>query len=330
MRRCAAGPALALALALLAILPAVPARAGVRFEADNDYFDFWIPRDRRPDHDYSQGFRISVVQGAPPRWFPAFLRRETPCAEPPDGGPCSLASFEVGQEIYTPTYDAPEPVPGQRPYAARLFVGASAHRVGDGLTRTVSLRLGVTGPPALGEAAQLTLHRLRGFQEPRGWGHQVPFEPTLEIAMAEERTALALSSGNVRLLEIVPRGRGILGNWHTGGDIGLSGRAGYGLPGVGRDPRAEGGRVSAYAMGSLREDWVLHDLTLDGSTFGDSPRVSKRPFVFQGEVGGGLRFGPVRVEYRAVYRGREYDGGPDSHRWGSLWLFIGRAAPDAS
>jgi hypothetical protein len=83
-------------------------------------------------------------------------------------------------------------------------------------------------------------------------------------------------------------------------------------------------------MGSLREDWVLHNLTLDGSTFGDSPRVSKRPFVFQSEVGGGVRFGPVRVEYRAVYRGREYHGGPDSHRWGSLWLFIGRAAPDAS
>jgi hypothetical protein len=300
-------------------------------EADNDYFDFWLPRNLRPDHDYTQGLRLSVVRETPPRWFPAFARRGTPCDAATGEEPCGFASFELGQELYTPTYDAPVPIPGERPYAAWLFLGAAHHRLEPRFRRTLSLRLGVTGVPALGEAVQIALHRLRGFRRPLGWDHQVPFEPALEASMAEERTAVALSLRGVRVLELTSRGRASVGNWLTGAGIGAAARAGYGLIETGREPRAgEGPRVSAYAVGSVREDWVLHDLTLDGSTFGESPRVEKRPFVLQGEVGGGVRFGPVSLEYRAVYRGQEYETGPVTHHWGSLRLAVGRAAPDES
>jgi len=320
------------ALALLAAAAAAgPARAGLRAEADNDYFNFWLPRDLRPDHDYTQGLRLSVVRDTPPRWFPEFARRGPPCGEASGEAPCVLASFELGQELYTPTYDSPEPLPGERPYAAWLFVGAAQHRVEPRFTRTLSLRLGVTGAPALGEAVQISLHRLRGFRKPLGWDHQVSFEPALEATVAEERTAVALSLRGARVLELATRGRGSVGNWLTGGALGVAARAGYGFVEAGREPRGVGAPpISVYALGSAREDWVLHDLTLDGSTFGDSPRVSKRPFVLQGEVGGGIRCGPVTLEYRAVYRGREYDTGPMAHHWGSLRLLVGRVAPEES
>lgn len=318
------------ALALVA-LAAPAARAGVAIQADNDYFDFWIPRNLRPDRDYTQGLRISMVRDAPPRWFPAFARRGTPCGGASAGGPCVLASFEVGQELFTPTYNSTEPIPGQRPYAARLYVGAGIHRIGDGFVRALVLRVGITGVPALGEAAQIAFHRLLRFSRPLGWDHQVPFEPALEGALTEERTLAALGSRGGRLVEISSLGRATVGNWLTGAALGLTARAGYGLPGPGREPRGSGVRAfSAYAVGRVREDWVLHDLTLDGSTFGESPGVRKRPLVFQCEVGGGVRTGPVTLEYRSVYRGREYDTGPVSHHWGSIRLYLGRTAPGES
>lgn len=323
--------ALAASLLLSLLAAAGPARAGVRVDADNDYFDFWLPRDARPDHDYTQGLRLMTVRDATPRWFPAFARRLPPCDGDSADTPCALASFELGQEIYTPTYDSPVPVPGERPYAARLYVGAAEHRIGPGLKRTFSLRVGVTGVPALGEAAQIALHRLRGFQEPLGWDHQVPFEPVLEASAAEERAVLAVSLHEVRVLEVGALGRGSLGNWLTAAAVGMRARAGYGLVERGREPRpGEVPRISVYGLGSAREDWVLRDLTLDGSTFGESAQVAKRPFVLQSEVGGGVRYGPVTLEFRAVYRGREYDTGPAAHHWGSLRLTVGRAAPDLS
>jgi lipid A 3-O-deacylase len=323
------GPILA-AIALLT-LAAPPARAGLDIQADNDYFDFWIPRNLRPDRDYTQGLRISMVRDAPPRWFPPFARRGTPCGGASPGEPCVLASFELGQELFTPTYNTVESIPGQRPYAARLYVGAGIHRIGDRSVRTLLLRVGITGVPALGEAAQIAFHRLLRFSRPLGWDHQVPFEPALEGVLTEERTLAAVGARGERLLDVSSLGRATVGNWLTGAALGLTARAGYGLLEPGRGPRGPGARpFSAYAVGRVREDWVLHDLTLDGSTFGESPEVRKRPLVFQCEVGGGVRAGPVTLEYRAVYRGREYDTGPVSHHWGSIRLFLGRAAPGES
>ncbi len=67
---------------------------------------------------------------------------------------------------------------------------------------------------------------------------------------------------------------------------------------------------------------MLRNLFLDGSTFRDSHRVDKRPVVPEGEIGIGTRIRRVEVQYRAVFRGREYRTQDDPHRYGSITLSL--------
>jgi hypothetical protein len=84
----------------------------MRIVADNDYFIFWVPPDRRSDDNYTQGLRVSWD----PVGAPALARRLI-CHTMSSCG----SQVEVGQEIYTPTKDAPTPLPGERPYAGWLY-----------------------------------------------------------------------------------------------------------------------------------------------------------------------------------------------------------------
>lgn len=323
---------LASVVVLAALAAPAPARAGTVFRAqgDNDYFDFWLPQDQRPDYEYTQGLTFLLESDSQPRWFPAFARRGTPCADGGGSSACTFARYELGQELYTPFIDSPDPVPGERPYAAWLYVGAASGRVDRSVRRLLRLRVGATGAPALGEAAQISLHEIRGFRKPLGWDHQVPFEPVVWAAYEEQRFALSERTSGGLGADAVPSWSASVGNFLTGARLGLTLRAGYGAPRPWERGAAAARRpVSVYAVGALREDWVLHDLTLDGSTFGTSPRVAKRPLVLQAELGGGLRIRGVALEYRAVSRGREYDTGPSVHRYGSLRLALGTGAgPD--
>ena len=191
-------------------------------------------------------------------------------------------------------------------------------------------RVGVTGPPSLGEAAQVSLHEIRGFRKPLGWDHQVPAEPVLWAAYEEQRFAYSGRTSGGLGLDFAPAWSASLSNFLTGARLGLTARGGYGVPRPWAPPGIAPERpISLYALAVVREDWVLHDLTLDGSTFGSSPSVAKRPFVLQTEFGGGLSGGGVSLECRVIARGREYDDGPRVHRYGSIRVSFGRGGfPD--
>jgi hypothetical protein len=80
----------------------------------------------------------------------------------------------------------------------------------------------------------------------------------------------------------------------------------------------------------VRQRAVARNLFLDGSTFGDGPRVERIPLVREAEVGAGVRIGRLTAEYRAVSRGREYRSEPEGHQYGTFaitWRLPGRAAP---
>jgi hypothetical protein len=76
----------------------------------------------------------------------------------PDGLDQRNMLFTLFHAIYTPgNHEATEPVPGDRPYAAAVLLGAGYNaRRGNGL-HTTQLRLGFVGPPALGLALFLSL-----------------------------------------------------------------------------------------------------------------------------------------------------------------------------
>ena len=107
----------------------------VRVTADNDYFAFWMPPDRRPDNDYTQGARITWENGH----GPAFARKLLCTAR----RACGFA-YELGQEIYTPEFDSVERLPGERPYAGWLYLQASAVSATEHSRRIFTTTLGVT------------------------------------------------------------------------------------------------------------------------------------------------------------------------------------------
>ncbi|HEX8359880.1 MAG TPA: lipid A-modifier LpxR family protein, partial [Longimicrobium sp.] len=81
-----------------------------------------------------------------------------------------------------------------------------------------------------------------------------------------------------------------------------------------------------YAVAAARADLVLRDLFLDGNTFHDGPRVDRTPTVGQVEIGGGVRLGPVGLEYRAITRTRSYRTEPSGHQYGSFEVTINTKA----
>ena len=91
-------------------------------------------------------------------------------------------SFDLSQNMFTPRVtQAPHPDPRDRPYAAELLGTASLIQDTDRTRNILSLGVGAIGPPALGEEAQNTVHRIIRAKTAKGWDFQLPGQPVVEI-----------------------------------------------------------------------------------------------------------------------------------------------------
>lgn len=292
--------------------------------ADNDAFNFWIPVPR-PDHDYTHGMRLVVEADAAPAWG-----RLAPGLHPCTGKEgaeerCLATRLEVGQKIYTPRRDAPEPLPGERPYAGWLYANATARVLSRTRERSLGVELGVTGPPSLAEAVQTSFHEAAEYWEPRGWRNQLRFEPGVVVRYGEARLLGEGRVGRVRLATVAPHWGVALGNVLTGAHAGVRARAGYGVPHPWGPRGAEEPPVAVFATGGARGEWVGRNLFLDGNTFGSGPSVRRLSLVGEWEAGAGVRIGGIVAEYRVVTRGREYRTEPRAHRYSTIVLSYRRS-----
>lgn len=303
MRALPRRPVLAAALLLVSLAPLAEGRAQVRLTVDNDLFGPRGADDAPPDYEYTHGTRVEIFSGRARGWAAALGLRTPSCAEAAAGERCLRTRYEAGQRIYTPRNDAAEPLPGERPYAGWLYAAAAAEETGPRGTRSVGLEVGVTGPPSLAEVVQTELHRLAGYRPQLGWRNQLRFEPAFALRYAERRVVAATPVGERFSAALAPEWDVALGTLRTAAAAGARGSVGLG---------------GAYLAGALRQEGVARDLFLDGNTFREGPRVTKRPFVAQAELGVGVRVRRVEARYRAVWRGREYRTQTEPHRYGSL------------
>ncbi|HEX2189448.1 MAG TPA: lipid A deacylase LpxR family protein [Longimicrobiaceae bacterium] len=253
-----------------------------------------------PDHDYTHGVELAARF----RTLPRPLRRWIG-AEVAEGGgaPRTWAGLSIGQRIYTPRLDGPEPVPGERPYAGWLYAGAEVLVTRGGTEHRLAVEVGTTGPAALGEPVQNGFHRLVGSTRQEGWDHQLPWEPGVLLRYA---AAWPRELGGMLLRPSAEAGVGTV--W-TGLAGGLSVRLG-----------AEEEGPKWHAEGRVRQEWVARNLFLDGSTFRESVRAERRDRVSEAAVGLGYGFARWGAEYSFVVRGREYEGQARPHGYGSLAL----------
>ncbi|HEX6973822.1 MAG TPA: lipid A deacylase LpxR family protein [Vicinamibacterales bacterium] len=183
---------------------------------------------------------------------------------------------------------------------------------------SVSLTVGVTGPPSLAGSTQREFHHLiPGFYEPIGWEHQLPTEPAFALAAARSwRIAPVGPAG--RHVDLVPAIGGSMGTLRTGGAAGIRMRAGTSLahPWHASDRPA----LAPYVFAGASAEAVIWDLFLDGTVFRQSLSTTHKPLVGQWEYGAGVWVHRFGLEYGSVTRTRQFRAGPPTHTYGSFRL----------
>jgi hypothetical protein len=279
----------------------------LRFEMDNDFNNFWLPPQKRPDIDYTNGLRVSANRTTPLPGLSRLTSNLPFCSITMAATRCGSARVEIGQEIYTPVNDADVNLKYDRPYAGWLYASYAAHVSTETEDRVSTARIGVVGPPSMAQGVQTAFHRLFPWaRHPVGWETQLRFEPGI-VASYSRSYLVGSSLISSKAVQLIPEWNVSAGNVLTGASVAGSIRVGYHLPHPWlRSSSVAPDRYSVFAFGKQREDLVLHDIFLDGNTFGRSRSVKRAPLVWQEEAGAGIKLQAVTVEYRAVARQLEY------------------------
>jgi lipid A 3-O-deacylase len=297
----------------------------VRFQADNDSFNLWMPLHKRSDHEYTHGSRLTLVTGSAWGWGTRLAGDRPVCGEEWLGSACLLTVWELGQEIYTPRVNSAAPVEGERPHAGWLYGAVTGVAQTPSARHAVRLELGLTGPQSLAGPVQVAVHRLGGYWTPVGWDNQLPFEPGVVVSYTGNHLLAAPTLHGVRVAEISATVGAAAGNVITGATTGLDVRAGFNVPRSWYDhDEWSHDPLGVYGILSLQADALLRNLFLDGNSFRESQRVDKLPFVGRRQVGFGVRFHTVELSVRQVTRGREYRTEPGGHSYTRVDVAIRR------
>ncbi|NLR77417.1 lipid A deacylase LpxR family protein [Chitinophaga eiseniae] len=150
------------------------------------------------DEAYTNGTRFDLF------YMPRKLPRTIPDRWMPRAGQESVNTYGWGfmQAMFTPRIIKREvPPPGDYAYSAGLFIIRSLHSANP--VRKYNLQTswvaGVMGPWALGKETQTTVHRLLGFQTPRGWSSQLKNDVLLNLNIAAEKQLF----GYKRFIEVI-------------------------------------------------------------------------------------------------------------------------------
>jgi len=266
--------------------------AAVHLRVDNDFFAMRLGRPPM-DFDYTSGLEIGIELDGAPAWASRLVAEEQKA---------STLHLSLGQRIYTPRSRGERDIPGRRPYAGWLFGAAEVRSESDKTVRVLRIEVGVTGPPALAEETQNSLHILLGSERLPGWENQLPTEPGF-AAQYDVARRFHLVEGDDAGIEIRPGvGLGL-------GTIWSGTRAGAGVV---------AGRGAFTLFMGFQGEWVWRNEFLDGTAFRSSESTPKIPIVGQFDYGVRLRLGQFGATARFVTRSREYDGQPSSHLYGSL------------
>ena len=296
--------------------PALPHTFSVR--VDNDAFDFWMEPWNRPDEEYTSGVRLTDEGGDAPGWMQRWLTSLHALPACSVGlTHCRSGQRELGQDIYTPAVSvgATRAGPNARPSAGWLYVDEAARDLSVDRSDELTVTLGVTGQPSLGEFAQDLVHRAApAYNRPTDWSRQIGFEPGVIVQYEQRRRWVPTQFGAFGA-DIIPDAAVSVGNVADNAEVGFETRVGWHLtqPWL---PSVSHTEVTLVAGATGRA--VARDLFLDGNTFSDGPRVGHEPLVGSANLGLTLTHAWASVTYRVVEDTRSYAAGPRTHPWASL------------
>ena len=311
-------------------------RAELRLAYANDAI---IDNTGREDWGYTSGIRLEAfwpvqLGSAPARGGVARPRpldeRLRPFLETADGQARPRVGIAAGQDIFTPrVFGGRRVLPGDRPYAGWLYLGALAElktRLG---LLDAELDVGVTGSSSYAGSAQNYVHSTIGSPVLGGWKNQIAEGVGVELTLTggyylADAPAPWAPDSNLRVFDLLFYGQSALGNVLLAESAGATARLGRIVRPEGSSIRppapARGTRAAAaplrpgdtdlfqlYAYGRVQAQWVVHNTLIEGWPGRDIPHAAGiAPLVYEAE--GGVVFQPinlVEVTASATHRSRE-------------------------
>ena len=240
----------------------------------------------------------------------------------------------LGQRIYTPRdWRRSEPDPNDRPYAGVLTLGVDySGRDANSMTAT-TLSIGVVGPAAGAKEVQDLVHDTVGGDEFQGWEHQIRNEPVFRVDYQRLRK-WHVSSQSRWMSDVVLRGGGMVGNLATSANLGGELRFGSWIPdNFGSAPMlAIAGNAAPSVRGQSSERIlihgvvafdvrsVMHDITLDGNTFGNSASVERKDVSSDVGIGVAAQWRGWEITFGGYIRTKEFDTQRSHAKLGSLTI----------
>lgn len=319
-----------LCVAVLCLL-ALPAHA----EEDKNYVSFSFENDSiggGGDRYYTSGARLS--------WFnvnttvPEVIDDIAEAVPGFDINDTTSTMFSIGQNLFTPDgIDNGEARDDDRPWAGWLYGSVGMSTLENDHIDELELTLGIVGPKAFGEQTQKFIHtHITGSPTPRGWRHQLKFEPGVIVSWQRRWPELLTWQAGDLAFRVVPNVNASLGNVYTYAGTGFTFTLGPNhhaqdtpprvrpsVPGTGyftTPPSGWSWQLFASADGRA----VARNIFLDGNSFRDGPDVDKKPLV--GDLSGGLAltFEDFRLSYSINMRSAEFDGQGAESVFGALTL----------
>jgi hypothetical protein len=275
----------------------VPARSAWTVTLENDVFT-------GSDNNYTNGIGISwvsadtasyaeksFVRAAGELWsFLPFVGND---------GYRTYVAWSLGQEMHTPDdITQADPPPDDQPYAGVLYLDHVVYAKGRRATHAWQLRLGVVGSASQAEPVQKAFHKTIGADKPRGWDHQLPNEPIVNVAYTGAYLLGKGPLGDSMSWRIVPVFNAGLGNYFTGLGAGVYVEVGKNLvDALGGSALRQGFNVASTVGVGPVDDWsvslsggmaaygVVHYLPLDGTVLRESRSVDSKPSVTVATIG---------------------------------------------
>ena len=275
------------------------------------------------DNAYSSGLKISHISAEDkvPAWAEEAMQRSNKFREALTGAQSNFG-LSLGQQIYTPNDTRrSDLIEDDRPYAAWLYVGFSAHFQSSAQSHSLELDVGIIGPEAGGKQVQNNFHDLIHTYRAEGWQNQLSTEPTLQLSYQQRLRFIEFKIDDQKYVDVIPFFGGGLGNVsvdaHAGGMI----RVGSLLPddfGPARPSMTNGDnfvtpisnqnpRTSFYLFASAQAYGIARNIFLDGNSFRSSHHVTKYPFVLETEFGAVGHYHSWDASWRFVSRSPEFE-----------------------
>ena len=294
------------------------------------------------DRDYTNGIRFSYASAQVPFASPALTEKVHALIDRiplvGEGADDRLFALSFGQNIYTPQDTLNEAyTPDERPYAGLSYLGFALMKRSAWRLSSWEIGLGLVGKYSMAEDTQRLIHEWQGWDQPKGWKHQLKNEPVVQLFYNRK---WLLASGENRHglgVDLIPRVEWGIGNAFTYTGCGAELRFGWHLPkdfGNGHirpvtethlpvdteDPRLKPPlqRMGIHAFVGASGSLVLRNLLLDGNTFADSPSVARDPWAGDFSWGLGLIVHRFKIIYARIHRTREYKAQKDPQSYGAI------------